>query len=222
MGEHGFKKGKGGGSIVAEIQLGTDHGFAGLNEGGKVKHTVERLSLAFGHDEKFFKGDTVGELSPDKLNPWREQFEPAVAQVVESNGFVALCHEESGDSSADIAGTTSNQYFHEKETFLWYFGLNLLKSLRQSWSGLSAILLLSVYPTNAASNIVFRRIWLAPFVGATLFCWTDIREDSPRRGAFGFLTLLLWLTQRRNLHGGALGDDLTYCERLRGGSGGTA
>jgi hypothetical protein len=34
-------------------------------------------------------------------------------------------NKQSCNRSANIARTTSNQYFHEKETFLWYFGLNL-------------------------------------------------------------------------------------------------
>ena len=45
-----------------------DHGFAGLNEGGKVEDAVEGFSLCFGGGKDFFKPGAVCQLTFDEFD----------------------------------------------------------------------------------------------------------------------------------------------------------
>ena len=54
VGKHSFKEGEGGGGVIAEVDFGLDHGFAGFDESGEVEHPVEGTALILSGNKKIF------------------------------------------------------------------------------------------------------------------------------------------------------------------------
>ncbi len=79
-----------------------------------MQYPLERLTLFARGYEKVFKESPVRQFSFHKIHPGREQVAATVAEIVEDYRLVAPGCEESGDGSADISGTASNQNFHKK------------------------------------------------------------------------------------------------------------
>jgi hypothetical protein len=100
-----------------------DHGFAGLDEGGKVEDAVEGLSESFGGSEKVFKSGPVCQLSLDKFHARGQKIAPAVAQVVKNDGLMAIFGQQLRHCSTNVPRAACNQYLHKKLPFPEHFGL---------------------------------------------------------------------------------------------------
>jgi hypothetical protein len=67
-----------------------EHGFAGLDEGGKVEDAVEGSSLGFGGNEKLIQSGPVCQFSLDKIDTGGQKVAPAMAQIVKNDGLVPI------------------------------------------------------------------------------------------------------------------------------------
>jgi hypothetical protein len=115
VGKHGFKQRKCRSRVITEEEFGLDHGLAGFNEGGEVEDTIEGASRIVSGDEEIFEGEPVSEFALNKLDSYREQIAPAVAQVVKNEGLMSLFGKKSRNGCTNVPSTTSNQYPHKKD-----------------------------------------------------------------------------------------------------------
>jgi hypothetical protein len=91
-----------------------DHGFAGFNEGGKVEHAVEGVTLIAGSDEKVFKRFPIRELPLHEFHSRWKQVAASVAQIIEHNRGMPFRDKEPGDGTTYVPRTSGNQYLHKK------------------------------------------------------------------------------------------------------------
>ena len=158
-----------------------------------MEHTVERLSLFLGSDEKVFNRRPVCQLSLNKIYPSGEKITPSVAQVVKNCRRVPILGEQSCNSPTYVARTASNQYFHRKVTFRLHFGLHL-DHLQRANPG-------ALYPSNPqtvskAASRMLHRIPNDQVAGAgnsfSLHFNPEMRYACKRRRNLGFLALAPW------------------------------
>jgi hypothetical protein len=88
-----------------------------------VEHAVEGLALLFGVDEKLFKSPPVRKLAFHKFHALRNQFPPAVAQVIENNWFVPALGKKAGNSPTYVPRPSCDQYVHKSTVLSMHFGL---------------------------------------------------------------------------------------------------
>jgi hypothetical protein len=91
-----------------------EHGLTGLDEGGKVKDTVEGPSLGSCGSEKLFNGRPILQLSLNELYPWGQQVAPSMAQVVKNYGVMPIFGQQTRNSTTYVPRPASYQDFHEK------------------------------------------------------------------------------------------------------------
>jgi hypothetical protein len=113
-GEHGLKQGEGSNGVVAEEGFRVQHGLAGFDQGGKMKHAVKRLAEESGGREKAFKRGPVFEFPLHEFDARGKQIDPPVAEVVENHDMVAPIHQKSRNSTSDVACPSGNQNLHKK------------------------------------------------------------------------------------------------------------
>ena len=99
-GEHGLEQGQGTDRVVAEVDLGALHAFAGFDQRGKMHDAVE-LSFA----QSRFQQDTIVERSVYQERAIGNGRLPAVSEIVIDRHLVARSQKETADGSADVSGT---------------------------------------------------------------------------------------------------------------------
>ena len=111
-----FQQGKGGGSIVAEVNLGVFHGFAGFDEGGEVEDTIKGSVFIGGPAKKSFDLSAIRDIRFYEFDAGGDLFATGVAEIVDDDDRVTLPGEESRYCTSDITRTAGNHDFHKKIT----------------------------------------------------------------------------------------------------------
>jgi hypothetical protein len=62
-----------------------EHGFAGLDESGKVEDAVKGFSLGLGGCKNLLKSRPVSKFSLNKINAGGQEVASAMAQIVKNN-----------------------------------------------------------------------------------------------------------------------------------------
>jgi hypothetical protein len=123
LGKNRLEQGQSRGGIVAKEVLGVDHGFASLDEGGKMNYGVKGLVPVRGINEKFFNQRPVGQVAQDELDSGRDLVTLCMAQIIKYNGLVTLRGQQGSHGTSDIPGTASNQDLHKNTVLprtLWF------------------------------------------------------------------------------------------------------
>jgi len=113
MGQDCLQQRQGGGGVVAKKYFRPQHGLPGFNQGGKVKHGVEGLSLVFGGDEKVFNRGPLCQLPLHKFHPCRQQIASSVTQVVINHHPVFRFGKKSRYCTTYVPRPACNQYLHK-------------------------------------------------------------------------------------------------------------
>ena len=103
---HGVEQAEGATGVVAEIELGRLHGFAGLDQGGKMHDAIE---AAFG--EGGLKERTIEQVALNEAGAGGDCGLPAMAKVIVDANLVASREKETGNGTADVAGTAGDENF---------------------------------------------------------------------------------------------------------------
>jgi hypothetical protein len=81
-GEDGFEQGEGGSGVVAEVDFGLLHGFAGFDEGGEVEHAVKGNVCIGSLAKKTFDSGAIGDIGFNKFDAMRDEVAAGVAEVI--------------------------------------------------------------------------------------------------------------------------------------------
>ena len=100
---HGLKQRKGASGIVAEVNLGFFHRFAGFDECGEVQNPI-----GFKLSQQRFDPRSVGDVGFNEIDTLRNFIALAVAKIVENSSLMACGGEEARDCAADVSGTSCN------------------------------------------------------------------------------------------------------------------
>ena len=72
-GENGFEQGQGRGGVVAEVDFGLLHGFAGFDEGGEVQDAIEGGLFSGSLTKKAFDAGAIGDIGLDEFDACRDR-----------------------------------------------------------------------------------------------------------------------------------------------------
>jgi hypothetical protein len=149
-----------------------EHGFAGFNEGGEVKHGVKGVVTLVCRGKDCFDGLAVGQFALNELNAGGQQLAPAMAQIVENDGVMAIPGKQGCDSTTYVPGAAGYKNFHKK-CCPFELSLGNLKSItvvcgqtagRSSRSGLpQPPLTLRSHDANNHATVEQRIILMLPF-----------------------------------------------------------
>ena len=113
-GEDGFEQGEGGGGVVAEVDFGVLHGFAGFDQGGEVEDAVEGRLFSGCVAKKLFDASTIGDVGFDEFDTGGDQIAAGVAEVIDDYDLVPLAGQERRNCAADISGPARYHDLHKK------------------------------------------------------------------------------------------------------------